>query len=236
VNIIYPGSELALFAEARHWKRYVATLLSPFIGDRILEVGAGLGSNIPYLHHAGIRDWLSLEPDPDMARHLADRVGRGELPANCRVIADGTGALDPDARFATVLYLDVLEHIEDDRAELARAARYLDERGALIVLSPAHPFLFSPFDAAIGHYRRYTKTSLIAAAPSDLALISCRLVDSVGFFASLANRLMLKQAQPTPREIALWDSWMVPLSRAIDPATGFYFGKSVLAIWKQSAR
>ncbi len=175
----YPGGELTLFAAARHWKRYVASMLAPFIGERVLEVGAGLGANIPYLHHARVRDWLCLEPDGAMARGIAARIAAGDLPATCRVIAAGTEALR-DARFDSILYLDVLEHIADDRAEMARAAGLLGAGGALIVLAPAHPFLFSAFDAAIGHHRRYTKAGLLAAAPAGARLRLCRMLEFGG--------------------------------------------------------
>jgi SAM-dependent methyltransferase len=231
----YPGGELALFAAARHWKRYVGDVMAPFIGARVLEVGAGIGANIPYLHHTQVHDWLCLEPDGIMARGLAARIAAGELPATCRVAATGTDAVAHGEVFDSILYLDVLEHIADDRAELARAAALLGVGGALIVLAPAHPFLFSPFDAALGHYRRYTKASLLAAAPPACRLRVCRMLDSVGFFASLANRLLLKSPLPTAREVAVWDRAMVPLSRGIDPMLGYRFGKSVLAVWTMAA-
>jgi SAM-dependent methyltransferase len=227
----YPGGELALFAAARHWKRYVGAVMAPFIGARVLEVGAGIGANIPYLHHARVRDWLCLEPDQTMARGLAARIAAGALPATCRVAASGIDGVARGETFDSILYLDVLEHIADDRAELARAAALLGAGGALIVLAPAHPFLFSPFDAAIGHYRRYTKASLMAVAPAAGRLRLCRMLDSVGFFASLANRLLLKSPLPTAREVAVWDRAMVPLSRALDPVLGYRFGKSVIAVW-----
>jgi SAM-dependent methyltransferase len=227
----YPGSELEHFAMARNWKRYVAATLAPFIGERVLEIGAGLGANILYLHHPRVRDWLCLEPDPEMARGLAAAITAGSLPAECRVIPAGIAALGVARRFDSVLYLDVLEHIADDCAELARATQFLSPGGALVVLAPAHPFLFSPFDAAIGHHRRYTRASLLAAAPPGLRLRRLRMLDSVGFFASFANRLVLKSSRPSSVEIALWDRVMVPLSRVFDPLLGYRFGKSVLAVW-----
>jgi SAM-dependent methyltransferase len=210
-------------------------MMAPFIGETVLEIGSGLGANIPYIHHARVRDWLCVEPDAAMADRLSREIAAGKLPADCRVLAGDLRALASGETFDSVLYLDVLEHIADDRAELKRAATCLGVGGALIVLAPAHPFLFSPFDAAIGHHRRYTRASLLAAAPAAVRLRFCRMLDSVGFFASLANRMLLKSAQPTAREIALWDRAMVPLSRGLDPRLGYRFGKSVLAVWTKMA-
>ena len=235
MSAAYAGGELTLFAAATHWKRYVAAVLAPFIGARVLEVGAGLGSNIPYLHQGRVHDWLCLEPDAGMAAHLAAAIAAGTLPRDCRVRAAGLAGVEPGERFDTILYLDVLEHIADDRAELARAARFLAPGGALIVLAPAHRYLYSPFDAAVGHHRRYSRASLLAAAPPGLLPRRAAMLDAVGLFASLANRLLLKSAQPTPREIALWDRVMVPASRLVDPLLGHRFGKSVIAIWTASA-
>jgi SAM-dependent methyltransferase len=230
VSDAYVGTELALFAEARHWKNYVARLIAPFLGPRVLEVGAGLGSNIPHLWRPAVTEWLALEPDPGMAQRLREKIARGELPANCRAVAGDIRAAG-ETPFDAILYLDVLEHIADDHAELIAAGRRLAPHGRLIVLAPAHQFLFSPFDAAIGHHRRYSAATLRRAAPPELRLLSCRMLDSVGLFASLANRLVLRSALPTAREIAFWDRVLVPLSRIADPATFHRFGKSVLAVW-----
>jgi hypothetical protein len=65
----------------------MASVLSRFIGGRVLEVGARIGSSITYLHTALVREWTSLEPDGDFARRIEDRGAVGELPPTCRVIA-----------------------------------------------------------------------------------------------------------------------------------------------------
>jgi hypothetical protein len=136
-------------------------------------------------------------------------------------------------RFHAILYLDVLEHILDDGAELARTASLLGPDGRLIVLSPAHPFLYSPFDKAIGHHRRYTRGSLQALQPPGLRLEVLTYVDSAGFLLSLGNRLVLRSAAPTLRQVRTWDRWFVPISRRLDPLLGYRFGRSVLAIWRR---
>jgi SAM-dependent methyltransferase len=230
----YVGGELELFARASHWKRYVGHVLEPFIGARVLEVGAGIGGNISHFASRSVREWTSLEPDPEQARRITERVAAGELPA-CRVIAGTLDSVGRSARFDTILYIDVLEHIAEDRAELARAARHLADAGNLVVLAPAHQFLFSPFDAAIGHHRRYSATSLAALAPPGCRLRRSLMLDSAGFFASLANRLLLAAALPTPGQIAFWDKVLVPISRVLDRITFHRFGKTVVTVWRRLA-
>src|SRR5262249_14397558 len=100
------------------------------------------------------------------------------------------------------------EHIADDRSELAAAAAHLKPGGKLIVLGPAHPWLYSPFDKALGHYRRYTRRMLAAAVPADLQRVELIYLDSVGLLASTGNRLLLRRSLPSPRQIRIWTaSW-----------------------------
>jgi len=127
-----------------------------------------------------------------------------------------------------------LEHIEDDAGEFRRAASHLSPGGVLIILSPAHPWLFTPFDHAIGHYRRYTKTSLAAVSPSHLCREKLTYLDSAGLLASLGNRLLLKSRMPTAAQIRTWDGMLVPCSRWLDPLLCGTVGKSVLGIWRNA--
>ena len=225
----YGGTELELFSRALNWKRYWAGRMSPFVRGAVLEVGAGTGINTPFLKSAKCSRWLCLEPDPALARELEPRCGS----IGCEV---QVGTLDdvPEAsRFDTILYVDVLEHIEHDRTELLRAAGLLRVGGHLIVLAPAHQWLFSPFDAAIGHYRRYTHRTLAQAAPPGLRPVRIDYLDCVGVMLSLGNRVGLRQRTPGQTQVLLWDRVAVPISRALDPMLGYRAGKSVLAIWSR---
>ncbi len=60
-------------------------------------------------------------------------------------------------------------------------------------------------------------------------------LDSVGAFASLGNRVVLRQSMPTLKQILLWDGRMVPLSKVFDSLLGYRAGKSVLGIWRKKA-
>jgi SAM-dependent methyltransferase len=226
----YVGQELDIFLEARHWKRYWASQVRPFVTGDVLEVGAGLGANIEYLNHPGVRSLHCLEPDEALAAQLRQAAtGQAHITVSTGTVA-GLGA----ASFDAVLYADVLEHIEDDKGELRRAAAVLRPGGALIVLAPAHQSLFNPFDTALGHYRRYDRASLAACTPPSARLEKIWYLDSMGLLASSANKLVLRQSLPTKRQIAFWDTVIVPASRVLDPLLGYRAGKSILAVWRRT--
>jgi SAM-dependent methyltransferase len=227
--ISYGGTELPLFALARNWKAYVGGLLAPYIGGDVLEVGAGIGASTLHLRPRTMGRWLSLEPDPDLCRALRESVRSMGTPP-VEVLNKVVGGLGPDELFDTILYLDVLEHIPDDHGEMAIAAQHLRPRGHLVVLSPAHQFLFSPFDEAVGHLRRYNRATLLAALPPSLRPVQCMYIDSVGLCASLANRLILGSHAPTRTQLDFWDGAMVPLSRHIDHFLGHQAGKSIVVV------
>jgi SAM-dependent methyltransferase len=222
----YSGGELPLMAQAVRWKRYLADLVRPYLGASVLEVGAGIGNNIPYLFTARVSRWTALEPDVAQAAQITD--------ARVRVVVGALEALEATEKFDTILYLDVLEHVADDNQELRHAAAHLTQGGWLVVLSPAHPFLFSPMDTAVGHHRRYTAAGLRALTPETCRLQRLIMVDSVGFFASLANRFLLRSEQISSGQVKLWDGAMIPVSRMLDPLLFHRFGKSILAAWRRN--
>ncbi len=230
----YMGGELKLFARAGHWKRYWISQLRPYIQGAVLEVGAGIGANTLRLRSGSEWRWVCLEPDPQLADTLRGQLTETPLEPTAEVVTGTLDALDPADRFDSILYIDVLEHIEDDRGELERAAQHLAPGGHLIVLAPAHAWLFSPFDQAIGHFRRYTARGLGGLTPPGVRLATAFYLDSVGLLASAANRLLLQQSLPSSRQIHVWDRLMVPCSRLLDPFTGYRAGKSVVAVWERS--
>jgi 2-polyprenyl-3-methyl-5-hydroxy-6-metoxy-1,4-benzoquinol methylase len=232
-DLEYIGSELELFAEAVNWRAYWQQQAAPFLGRRVLEVGAGIGTVTRDLCRSPVDYWVALEPDRVMASHLAADRQTGVLPAMCEPRHGTTETLGPRECFDTVLYIDVLEHIEDDQTEVARVVQHLTPGGHLVVLAPAHQALYTPFDAAIGHFRRYGMARLLTVGTAGMRVCRARYLDSVGLLASLGNRLLLRSAQPNPRQIGLWDRLMVRQSRRLDPLFGYRLGKSVLVVWRK---
>ena len=231
----YVGSELELFAEAKVWKAYWSRKLLPYIGTRLLDVGAGLGATARLFASHPFQDYLALEPDPGLAGQISAATGSGELPVGIRVVAGTTADLSPGPSFDTILYIDVLEHISDDRAEVERASALLAPGGCLIVLAPAHQYLFSPFDTAVGHVRRYNRKSLRAAIPPDLHVERVFYLDSVGLLASLANRLALRASSPSAGQIRFWDRCLVRASLLVDRLFVFSAGKTIIGVFRKAS-
>jgi SAM-dependent methyltransferase len=228
----YVGSELDLFAAVWNWKGYWSRQIQPFIAGDVLEVGAGIGSNTRLLDPGGAGRWVCLEPDPELT---GQRVSNFGAMKSRRAYESVCGTLQSVAgqQFDTIIYIDVLEHIDHDREELNHAASHLRPGGRLIVLSPAHQRLYSPFDAAIGHFRRYNRGMLQAISPASLRLERMRYLDCAGLILSAANMLLLRQSMPTKAQLRFWDHWIVPVSRVLDKLFLYSVGKTIIAIWRK---
>lgn len=233
--IAYPGEELELLKTATHWKSYYGAKLTPYLHGRVLEVGAGIGGTTLALCNGTQAEWLCVEPDPRLAASVEQLINRQQLPAYCRLHVGTLERVATSELFDTILYIDVLEHIENDYAELARAYTYLKPGGHLLLLVPAHQWLFGPFDAAIGHFRRYSRRTLRQVLPPQGRVVQLCYLDSVGVLAYVANKLLLRQTQPSARQIRFWDSVMVPASMVVDKLTNYRVGKTLLAVVQKPA-
>lgn len=227
----YEGGELELFAHATNWKAYWSRALREWVRGDVLEVGSGIGTNTELLCAGTRGTWTCLEPDARLSERA--RAAHAHLGERCEHLTGTLAGVAESRTFDTILYLDVLEHIADDRGEVARAARHLRAGGRLVVLAPAHQALFSPFDRAIGHHRRYDKASLRALAPEGLALERLFYLDSAGLAASFANRALLRQSLPTLAQVRTWDRVLVPASRVLDRVLLRSAGKTVVGVWRR---
>jgi len=229
----YVGQELELFALATNWKRYVKAEIGKYLIGDVLEIGAGIGGTTLALHDGTARRWTCLEPDVGQAKRLRATVIKNRGGCAPAVIAGSLRALADRPSFDCVLYLDVLEHIQDDRRQVEEAARLVRPGGHIVILSPAHQWLFNEFDKSVGHLRRYDKRNLRSLMPSGWNEKELAYLDSVGVLLSLANALALRQALPSRWQLSLWDRLCVPLSRIIDAVLLGNFGKSILAVWEK---
>src|SRR5436189_61318 len=136
------------------WLRYdLARRLIPPGVDSVLEVGAGRGAVGRML--ARRYSYVGAEMDPTSFEHALP-----DIKASGGVLIPTVEDLEPGAIFDLLCAFEVLEHIEDDRGELARWSVRLRPGGHVLISVPAHPKRFRVMDGHAGHFRRYTRDGL----------------------------------------------------------------------------
>ncbi len=152
---------LDAFDSVPHFNAWMADTVRPWMGGRVLEMGAGIGN---LSRHLARRRELYLASDIN-EEHMARLRERMTHRPNFRAVrCDLTRAADFEPlmqeRLDTVVCLNVLEHVEDDAAGLANMYRVLEPGGRAIVLVPEGMSIYGEFDRVLGHARRYSADEL----------------------------------------------------------------------------
>ena len=152
------AATLERMATAQAFNRWMYDRLESWIGRRVLEVGSGIGNMSQYF--ADRERVVLTDTDAGYRETLRGRFAhRSNLAVGELSLPDVPDRLVAE-RFDTIVCLNVLEHIEDDRGALAAMRGLLVPGGRLVLLVPAVPFLYGTLDRALGHYRRYTRPLL----------------------------------------------------------------------------
>lgn len=153
------GAEtLERLAEAPRFNRWMFDRVRPWVRDRVLEIGSGIGNLSQFLVDRPTVV-LTDTAEPYLGR-LRERFGH--LP-NVEVMRLYLPTVDGPVTtrcFDTIVCLNVLEHVADDARSLAAMRGLLGQGGRLILLVPALPALYGSLDRALGHVRRYTPREL----------------------------------------------------------------------------
>jgi ubiquinone/menaquinone biosynthesis C-methylase UbiE len=232
-NFEYSGEELGIFKFAINWKLYYKKLIEKFIKDGpVIEVGAGIGEITKLLKPlVPSSKWICIEPDKINANKILMLQSAKEIDNLVEIFNGTLEEFNCESKIASVVMLiDSLEHIEDDFEAIAKVGKMLKNNGILIIIVPAHNFLFSDFDKKIGHFRRYNKKMLRKIIPNNFIELESRYIDSAGFFLSAANRFLLKSSDPSIHQIKFWDTLIVPLSIKLDKIFNYRFGKNIVFI------
>ena len=128
----YPGLELENFDKAVIWRKYIYLLIKKYINNNVLEVGAGIGS-FTKNYEKKINNVTLSETDDSNFNLLIKKFTDKK---NIKVINSFTSEINES--FSTILYLNVMEHIEKDVEEINQALKKLKANGHLVILVPAH--------------------------------------------------------------------------------------------------
>jgi glycosyltransferase involved in cell wall biosynthesis len=153
-------STLDALSFAPRFNRWMAEAILPYVGQSVLEIGAGMGNMSRHLAPRR-KAYFATDIRPEYIEHLrnlfrhrpAVRVERLDVTQQAEITAVGR-------QVDTVVCLNVLEHIEDDSGALRSIGTLLAPGGRLVLLVPNGPAAYGSIDREIGHYRRYTASHL----------------------------------------------------------------------------
>lgn len=218
--------------KARGFNRWMIKQITPYLGESILEAGCGIGNLTELLL---TRSQLTCV---DNNSFYVDRITQrfGHLD-NVAVINGDIAKLDKTVgaeSVDTIVCLNVLEHIEDDCHTLENFFRVLQPGGNAIILVPAHPWLYTTMDKAVGHYRRYRSQELvekIKAAGFEVA--SVRGFNRLGSLGWFVSGKLFRPTVPSSNLFKLFEL-LLPLAKIIERLPVFPY-LSIIAIARKPA-
>lgn len=220
-------------AQVSNYFNWIFDAMEPHMGKRILEVGPGFGNLGERLIRSS-RAYYAVDSDEKVIDTLKRRLRLG--PADRAVagnIADPRMIQEVEEwRPDTVISMNVLEHVEQDRALYSALVRFPTIKH-IIVFVPAIQFLYGTMDQQAGHYRRYSRSGLtdlmIQAGAKDLKV---RYFNGLGAFAWFTAGRVLKlqmNSEKTNTSITGFDRYIIPVARFVDPALSLFLGQSLMA-------
>ena len=224
----YPGNELEIFDKATIWRKYIYNLTKSYIKDNILEVGAGLGS-FTTSYFKNFQNITLTELDEHNIKIL-----KNKFLNNSGIEIREKNINELEGKFNTIIYLNVLEHIQEDQDEINSALNKLKIGGHLIILVPAHQSLYSKFDEAIGHCRRYSMNFFTLNKFENAKIEKLIFLDFFGYILYFLNKIFFKdEIYPSKFKIFVWDKVFSPITIVLDFITRYKFGKNIMCIYKK---
>ncbi len=225
----YPGKELEIFDKANLWRNYLHKIISKYIGKKVLEVGAGIGS-FTQIYMDDKKDITLSEIDDFNYKTIKEKFF---YKKNCKIEKKRITEINDE--FDTIMYLSVLEHIEDDKEEILQALSKLRKNGNLIICAPAHNFMYSEFDKEIGHFKRYEMNFFKELKFKNAIVLKSFFIDSFGYLLYFINKLVFKkEVYPSKLKVFIWDKLFIPITYIIDFVTFYKLGKNIICVIKKN--
>jgi 2-polyprenyl-3-methyl-5-hydroxy-6-metoxy-1,4-benzoquinol methylase len=237
-NKILKSSGLVL-VNSTNYNQWQYEQFKPYIGDKVLEIGSGLGNLTQFLLQ-GAKYLMSTDIKPDAVDYCKNRFNNinnnVELNIKCMDIIQDDLVGYPD--FNTIVFSNVLEHIQDDLSAMKKCHDLLNlNSGILLLLVPAHQFLYGTLDRESGHFKRYSKKDIIYLADKAnfklLDLYSFNIIGAIGWYI---NYCLLQRRGTNEDESSMqtsfFDKYLVNPSKYLESKIKPPFGISYIAILK----
>jgi SAM-dependent methyltransferase len=222
-------------ARAANYFAWQARLVRRELGHRVVEVGCGIGN---FTNHILDRELvIGLDVEPSCVELLRDRYPHDSYSnVHCLTRDVGRDPLHDLARFRpdSCLFINVLEHIEDDFKAIRDAATILTPGGTVILFVPAFQTLFGSIDRNLGHYRRYDRRMIRGlASAAGLKVEKQAYFNLIGFFGWWANSHVFKREAQSGGQIDVFDRYLVPVMERAEALLSPPFGQSIFAVLRK---
>lgn len=232
-NFVYNLSDLDAMSYAVNYHKNIIKSFKPYLGETILEVGAGSGNLAEVLINSNnsIKELVLLEPDLKTFNLLLKKFKDNK---KVKVINCFTKDLKGyNNYFDSIIYNNVLEHVENDIDEIQKSKGLLKVNGYVCAYSPAIMFLYSNFDNKLGHYRRYTKKDKLKLFDStNMKVKLIKYSDVIGFFLWILKFKILKAngEGSFPKQVKFFDKFLLPVNIVVEKLINLPFGKNILVV------
>jgi len=231
----YVGRDLEAMSFAVNYHEWILEIFKPFLGKRAVEVGAGSGSFSEMLLRCQLRSLAVVEPSTKMFSQLTARIDSLRTPADVSVYNATFGEVALEIKKShhpdSIIYVNVLEHIEDDGHEITMIHDTLDASGRVFIFVPALPWLLSAFDEEIGHFRRYYKDELEAKCRrAGFRTLLCRYFDFSGILPWWVNYRLLNSKKMSGEAVKYYDRYVVPVAQAFESIVTPPIGKNLIVV------
>jgi SAM-dependent methyltransferase len=224
---------LMRMADVEAYNAWVYRQIRPNLGERVLEVGCGIGNMTGYYVDRPLVVCVDLLQE-SLALVRSKFSGRPNLHAvRGDICTEATVATLAPYGCDTAVMLNVLEHIEDDTRALESIHRVLVPNGQLLLLVPAGRYLYGTLDHALGHYRRYEPDELRRLlTEGGYAIESLRYMNLAGVLGWFLNsRILRRRLLPRP-QLALFNV-LAPLFENVERLIPAPHGQSLIAICRK---
>ncbi len=229
----YFGRDLEAMSFAENYHRWIFDGFRPFVGKTVVEIGAGSGNFTQLILAAKPERILAVEPSENMFQVLDARFEAHPVvkPLNATLQSLPTEINSID----TVFYVNVLEHIEDDFAEVRLAYDCLKPGGHLCVFVPALPVLFGTADEMYGHVRRYTARGLDRVVSSvPLTILKHTYFDVAGIIPWFVLFRLLRRQTFSVKHVTAYDRLVVPIMRRVETIIPPPIGKNLFLVARKT--
>lgn len=231
-NFYYQGEDLELLSEADNFYKTILRNFDKYIGKDVLEVGAGSGNLSRWIRELYPNiNLTTLEPSPNMAE-ISKQKNIPKIDYKVGFLSEHLPEFN--GKFDTIIYNNVLEHIEDDVNEMLIANTILKEGGHILTYSPSIPELYSSMDKNIGHFRRYTKKEMeFKMNQSNFVIETSKYHDFLGAFLMFIKFKILKIDKIEKGNANLYFNRILPIVDRVENLVPVPIGKNIFVIGKK---